>query len=104
MECDLGLAASRNRGVEATDGELLAFIDHDDAWQPEKLRRHVETHGETGAVLVYSDVRRIGPDGNVIGEASRPDPADPGEPLVRQLLLDEVVILRPSSTTVSRSA
>lgn len=105
VETDAGIAASRNRGVEVVDGDLLAFIDHDDVWAPEKLGRHVRTHRETGADLVYSDARVVGPDGSQIRAAPRPEPKPPGEPLVRQLLLeDRLVILSPSSVTICRSA
>jgi glycosyltransferase involved in cell wall biosynthesis len=34
-----GTAAARNRGIEAAHGELLAFLDQDDLWHPEKLAR-----------------------------------------------------------------
>jgi len=36
-----GVAAARNRGVEAAKGELLSFIDQDDVWLPEKLESQV---------------------------------------------------------------
>jgi hypothetical protein len=37
-----GLPGGRNSGVDAADGELLAFCDDDDIWLPGKLSRQVE--------------------------------------------------------------
>lgn len=36
-------AFARNRGVEAASGELLAFLDDDDWWEPEKIAHQVES-------------------------------------------------------------
>ncbi|MES2660452.1 MAG: glycosyltransferase family 2 protein [Verrucomicrobiota bacterium] len=37
-----GPSAARNLGVSASTGEILAFLDSDDLWLPEKIERQVE--------------------------------------------------------------
>lgn len=50
-----GVAASRNTGVRHAKGELIAFLDGDDLWDPDKLAVQVaayEARPDTGLVAV----------------------------------------------------
>ncbi|MEJ2085068.1 MAG: glycosyltransferase family A protein [Acidobacteriota bacterium] len=38
-----GVSSARNRGVEASGGNWIAFLDSDDAWLPHKLEQQVES-------------------------------------------------------------
>lgn len=49
-----GASAARNSGITASTGPLVAFNDHDDLWQPDKLERQLaflDAHPETGCVF-----------------------------------------------------
>lgn len=55
----LGVYHARNRALAASRGELIAFIDSDDRWLPEKLALQVPLFERPEVGLVYGDVRHV---------------------------------------------
>lgn len=54
-----GVASARNAGIAAARGELIAFLDQDDWWAPNKLRLQVAAlreHPEAGYALAREQV------------------------------------------------
>ena len=60
-----GLPAARNQAAKETNAELLAFLDDDDRWYPEKTERQVEQF-EKGVGMCYTGLVSETPDGEHI--------------------------------------
>jgi glycosyltransferase involved in cell wall biosynthesis len=52
---NIGLSRSRNRAIELSRGEFIAFIDHDDLWEPTHLEAQVNAFTDDRIGLVYTD-------------------------------------------------
>lgn len=65
-QANSGPAIARNTGVQASHGELVAFLDQDDVWDDIKLERQaalLQHHG--AAIAAYCDHRGIDEHGTV---------------------------------------
>ncbi|MHB8671183.1 MAG: glycosyltransferase family 2 protein [Acidimicrobiales bacterium] len=62
-----GVSAARNAGIAASSSALVAFLDADDVWLPDKLARQVGWfQADPGLGLVHVGMRRIDAEGEVL--------------------------------------
>lgn len=76
-----GVCVARNRGFEASRGEFVCFMDHDDHWFPWKLARQVEAfeaHPEAG--VVFTDFAVWQPRDGLFPEPAAVADTDDGPP------------------------
>lgn len=68
-QANRGVAAARNAGIAATTAPLIAPLDADDFWFPEKLELQVEALGHAGpeAGLAYAWSANVDPDSRLTG-------------------------------------
>jgi glycosyltransferase involved in cell wall biosynthesis len=98
QERNCGAAAAVNRGVAAARGELIALLDSDDLWSPDKLALQVEdfdlhpeaavsftdiTYGRSGVGTLYSWLYPLEP-GRPLEQLMEENPALPSAVMVRK--------------------
>ena len=95
-----GLSKTRNNGIALATGEWVAFLDHDDYWQPEKLSLQLEAARRTGFDVVYTNAGNFGDVARVAELRSEPQGMAEGD-LLEPLLLDNFIVV--SSVMIRRS-
>jgi glycosyltransferase involved in cell wall biosynthesis len=96
-----GIGRNRNIAAAAGSGEWIAFLDHDDSWEPGKLIAQILLAEVYAADIVYTNVNNIGAADRVDATAYGSKALPSGD--VYRLLLNDNFIFT-SSVMVRRSA
>jgi glycosyltransferase involved in cell wall biosynthesis len=98
LETNAGPGAARNRGIAATSGDLIAFLDADDLWMPTHIEEVVGLLEQyPKSVVAFSRIRRFG-DEDVIAPPFVPE----GPPSFMFWQLIEENIVAQSSAVARR--
>jgi glycosyltransferase involved in cell wall biosynthesis len=95
----LGEGGARNRGVEHAAAPWIAFLDDDDLWAPDKLRRQLDAVRRAGAGWVYAGDVVIDDDLEILHGARPPPPRQ----VMRDLMRHNAVPAGASNVLVDAS-
>ena len=68
IRTNIGVAEARNRGIAAAKAEWIAFLDSDDLWEPDKLKKQLSAAERTGGQLIYTAAACIDETGKPTGK------------------------------------
>lgn len=96
-EKNMGIARTRNRGLELARGEYIAFIDSDDICVPQRLEKQVAFLDANPQVGICGGwIQEIYPDGTLIKGELRQYPA--GDAEIREMMYWNCPLWNPSVT------
>ena len=76
LDASGGVAAARNRGIEAATGEWIALLDDDDLWAPRKLAAQLDLAAGARLECVYTDFALVDLERRITRLAQAPDPGE----------------------------
>ena len=64
--CNSGVAHARNTGLDAASGTFIAFLDSDDTWEPQKLKKQLQYMLENNYCASHTNYYRVDEDGKLL--------------------------------------
>lgn len=96
-----GVSVARNHGLQAAQGELIAFLDSDDLWLPNKLEVHVRHFAKNSRLgMSYGIVGFMDADGKPTAQQSNPRLIG----LTPEYLYSENPAVTPSNAVIRKEA
>lgn len=93
-EENLGVAKSRNLGMDLSRGQYIAFLDSDDYWHQDFLEKMIARGEQTGADIVYCSYAMVDEKGSkVCNDFMVPEQASYEYSLIRSVITCSTVLL-----------
>ena len=67
LEKNSGAAICRNKGIEVSNGEFIAFLDSDDLWKKEKLEKQVNFMKKNNYSISFTEYEEIDENSDKLG-------------------------------------
>ncbi len=68
LEQNSGQGVARNKAIEESQGQYIAFLDSDDIWLPNKLEKQIAFMKSSNAKLSFTSYQTIDEEDNLVGE------------------------------------
>ncbi len=96
-----GVSKARNHGIQASQGEFLAFLDSDDLWFPHKLETDLRTFQalKLNTGFIYTGYYAFDDHGHFVNQS----PAYKDQGLIFQAVLTQENMMIPSSVFIHRA-
>lgn len=96
-ESNIGVAKTRNRGLELCRGKYVALLDSDDYWKPQILERMIARAEETGADIVFCSYEIVDENGQkCCNDFLVPDVTTFQDSIVRSVITCSTVLMTRS--------
>ena len=93
-ENNMGVARTRNRGLDMFRGQYVAFLDSDDYWEPQMLEKMFARAQETGADIIYCSYALVDESGRkVCNDFIVPPKTTFKESIVRSVITCSTVLI-----------
>ena len=86
MDRNSGPSLVRNKAIEQSRGQYIAFLDSDDLWKPEKLETQIEMMRDRKALFCFSSYEPFYEDGLILSVVCAPQTVDYGRMLLGSVI------------------
>lgn len=94
---NMGVAETRNCGLELAHGEWIALLDSDDIWRRDKLEKQLRLAEQSGAEVIYCSYALVGEGGEPLSDFIVPETTTYDKMLRQRVLSCSTVLLHRAS-------